>query len=211
MSFLKNLFGGVPKENKTLLLPNAKIAEIILRFSVAVTAETAQIAEKAALMKINDVTYYALLREVFAYHLNIAIATIMVKKNLIGITNYKQIEGGLCDAVSSILKKPGANLGKYLPIISSENREKALMYSFGGDQYGLEISDEQIRAYAEKHNKKILTDIPANQMFAVYYNIRIARLLEVGRDIDKFIVWGVNTKLVDRSLEMQNEVCECLI
>jgi hypothetical protein len=45
----------------------------------------------------------------------------------------------------------------------------------------------------------------------VYYNIRVARLLEVGRDIDKFIVWGVTTKLVDRSLEMQNEVCECLI
>jgi hypothetical protein len=196
----------LPTTNK---YPYPKIAEILLRFSVVVAGESAQIAEMASGVKINAVTHHALLQEVFAYHLNLAVAAIMVKGKLHGKDNYDQIEVGICDAVCNILKKPNANLTQYMPIIVTENREKARMY-FVRDSDGLEISEEQIRAYAEKHNSKILTDIPADQMAIVYYTIRVARFLEIGRDIDKVIVWGANEKLTGRIFELQDEICQCL-
>jgi hypothetical protein len=115
MSFLKNLFGTAPKENKPP--PYAKIAEIVLRFSVAVAGESEQIAENAALTKIKDATREALL----------------------------------------------------------------------------------------------ITEMPPDQMAVVYYIIRVSRLLEVGKDIDRFIVHYVNNKLIDRSFELQDEIGKCLI
>jgi hypothetical protein len=36
------------------------------------------------------------------------------------------------------------------------------------------------------------------------------RLLEIGRDIDKVIIWGVNAKLTDRIFELEDEICQCL-
>jgi hypothetical protein len=200
----KNLFTGGKQ------LPYAKMAEIALRFSVAVAAESAQIAEMASGIKINAVTHHALLQEVFAYHLNLIIATVMVKNKLHGKDNCDQIEAGICDAICTILKTPGANLAQYMPIIEMKNREITQMY-FLKDAEGLKISSEQVRAYAEKHNKKLLTDVPADQMAIVYYTIRIARLLEIGRDIDAVIICGVNAKLTGRIFELQDEICQCLI
>jgi hypothetical protein len=189
---------------------NKRIAEIALRFSVVVSGEAAQIAEMASGIKINSVTHHALLREVFAYHLNLVISTVMVKNKLHGKDSYDQTEAEICDAICNILKTPGANLSQYMPIIAAENKEIARMY-FLKNADGLEISDEQVRAYAEKHNKKLLTDIPADQMAIVYYTIRVARLVEIGREIDKAIVWGVNSKLVGRIFELQEEISQCLI
>jgi hypothetical protein len=189
--------------------PPPKIAEIVLRYSVAVAGETAEIAERASCVKINDVTHYALLQEVFAYHLNLAIATVMIKDQLHGKDNYDQIETGICDVTYSFLKNPGAKMTQYLPILSTENRERARMY-FLNNADGLGVSNEQVQAYAEKHNKKLLTDIPADQMALVYYSIRVARLLEIGSNIDKVIVWGANAKLTDRIFEMRDEILQCL-
>jgi hypothetical protein len=141
--------------------------------------------------------------------LNVAISNIMVKKTLLGRDKYDQIETGVCDEIGCVLKEPSGKLLQYLPIISKENRDTARMY-FVKDAQGLEISAEQLRAYAKKHNK-IIMDIPDDQMAIVYYTVRVARLLEVGMDIDKVIVWGVNNKIIDRSMELQEEVRRCLV
>jgi hypothetical protein len=190
-------------------IPYQQIADKVVRFSVVASGQCKEIAEKATFSQINDVKHESLLREVVAYHISVAIANVMVKKNLLGRNNYKQIESGICNAIDSILRKPGENLERYLPIIDMDNRSKAQMY-FSKDAHGLQVSDEQINWYAERYDRPVIKDIPADQMAIVYYTMRIARLLATGQDIDKFIVHYVNNVLPDRALELQDEVCKCL-
>jgi hypothetical protein len=135
----------------------------------------------------------------------------MVKSNLLGRDNYNNIEAGICSESENTITKLGTKLAiYYLPIIARENRHRAQMY-FCKDGEGLEVSEQQIRAYAEKHNRTLLTDIPADQMALVYYIIRVSRLLTIGMDIDRAIVWGVNGRLLDRCFELQDEICKLLI
>jgi hypothetical protein len=199
------------KANKSPTLPYAQIAETVLRFSVVAAGEFVEMAERASCMKTNAVTQQALLQEVVAYHLNVAIANVMVKSNLLGRDNYNNIEAGICSESENTITKLGTKLAiYYLPIIARENRHRAQMY-FCKDGEGLEVSEQQIRAYAEKHNRTLLTDIPADQMALVYYIIRVSRLLTIGMDIDRAIVWGVNGRLLDRCFELQDEICKLLI
>jgi hypothetical protein len=192
-------------------IPYEQIAETVLGFSVVVSTDSAEVAEKAAFISIEDVTHEALFREVFAYHLSITIANVMVKKQLLGRENYEQISAEIFKALHRILTKPGEeDRMQYLQVFAPDNKTIARMY-FSKDAHGLQISDEQITWYADRFDKSVIKDIPADQMAIVYYTMRIARLLATGQDIDKFIIHYVNNILLDRALELQDEVCKCLL
>jgi hypothetical protein len=199
----------LPKGNDPLPLPYAQIAETVFCVSFEVTRQCIEMTEKAALIKVKDSTQEALHCEIVAYHLNVAIANVMVKRHLHGQRNYEQIETGICDEIYETLSESGARLEQYLPIVAKANRDKCRMY-FLKNQNSLDISDAQILSYAQKHDQEKIINIPAEQRSIVYYTIRVARLLEVGAEIDLFIVHYVNDVLAKRVIELQEEVCRCL-
>ena len=205
--FFKHIGKPLQRESKLPISLYRKIADAVLKYSIVASGQCLMTAEKASLYKLNAVTQDALLNEIVAFHIKIAITCVMVKQHLTGKENYDQIEALICNSIENILTQPNQNLTQYLPIISKENRERTRMYFLRGS-HGLEVSDEQIRAYAVKHNRReILTDIPVDQKSLIYFVVRIARLLEVGRDVDLAIVHFVNDMLVHRIKELRNEVC----
>ncbi len=216
-------------------IPYEQIADTLLAFSVAVSAHSAEIAEKADFKDLNAQTHGALFREVFAYNLSVAIANVMIKRHLLGRDDYNQIEKGIFKALGTMRTSKDEDLTlvqhtgvmaqfwarqrtstdealalvQHRQVFAPANREIAQRY-FLKDADGLRISDEQIEWYAAKYDTPKIKDIPADQIAMVYYTMRIARLLATGRDIDKFIVYYVNNILLDRAIELQNAVCKSL-
>jgi hypothetical protein len=197
-------------KTQTISLPYAKIADLVLRSTVAAAGTVVTCAEGATRLKLKTSTCEALLCESAAYHLKTAIANAMIARHLSGKDSYDEIESQICDAVSSILNKPGANMAQYLSLVSIENRDTARMY-FLKDTSGLQISDEQIMFYAEKYNKtEVIKNIPPDQLDLIFYLIRIARLVTIGDDIDTVVMHFATQRLLDFNLELQNSICEIL-
>jgi hypothetical protein len=191
-------------------IPFEKIAENVLGFSVVVSTDSAEIVEKASFVSLGEVGYEALLREVFSYHLNLAIANVMITRNLLGKANYARIQDGIFEALCHILTTTGEPLGNNKELFAPNNKDIAQMY-FSKDAHGLRVSEEQIIWYADRYDKPMIRDIPPDQVAIVYYLIRIARIVTSGKDIDKFIVHYVSTLVIDRALELQDELRKCLL
>ena len=134
-------------------IPFEKIAENVLGFSVVVSTDSAEIVEKASFVSLGEVGYEALLREVFSYHLNLAIANVMITRNLFGKANYARIQDGIFEALSHILTTTGEPLGNNKELFAPNNKDIAQMY-FCKDVQGWRVSEAALIWYADSYENQ---------------------------------------------------------
>ena len=208
MSFFQKLFGAAPNQRHSNDgIPFFELANSILQFAVASSGELAAMAENAASLKLQNNKYESLLNEVVAYYANVAIAAVMIKKRAFGKESYQRIE---TEVFGSISKRLGNTSAQYASVIDRQNRHNAEMY-FTRNLDGLGLSEKQVYDFAEKYNqRKILAELPDDQLSIFYFNMRLSAILKLHEKIDSVIVYGVSQLAVKRLMEYQNEIQKIL-
>jgi hypothetical protein len=197
----------LPQPKQSFGLPYAKLAEIVLRFSVTTASWLTESSQGITSIKPPDAVCASLFDEVVSYHANLAISVIMCTKGWHGKDSYDAVASEIFAGLSSIiLDLPGRSPLQYLSAVTPQNRNRTELY-FIRDAGGLDVSDEHILEFAAKHNQqKAVAATPPDQMSLLYCLIRITRILRVHENIDSVVIHYATPVLINGFQGLEKEV-----
>lgn len=198
MSFLKNLFGGAPKENKppvisttdTIHIPYTRIASWLVGSSATSGLITCELLVQQKIVskeELEDTFLNALCTEIASFHTSYIIRLIMEKRQVVGRQNFSQIYKELNAAVGEVAAshppydEDGWLMGFIAIAMTDWERHDSnfsfVLNYFEGNLADFKITPEEIDYYARIHGS---TEAIRNlDSFCLCILIRAQRMIDL--------------------------------